>query len=94
MQNKVAGEEVRFHALQAEYWSISKVERDAAATGSALNAQLVEIENFPSSLLELKLVGIGKILTGIFLILFSIFLALVMAMPMRLAKIIKRERQG
>lgn len=88
MQNRVAGEEARFHALQGEYFIISKVEREAAPTGSELNQKLVEIQNYPSTLLELKLVGIGKILTGIFFALLSIAFLLFM-MPFRLAKLIK-----
>ncbi len=46
--------------------------------------------NYPSELLRLKLVGIGKILTGIFILLLEILMALVM-MPMRLGKIIKQK---
>lgn len=88
MHDQVATEEAKFHQLQTEYFSISKAERDSAETNSALNGQLVTIQNYPSTLLELKLVGIGKILTGIFLLLFAILFALMM-MPMRLAKIIK-----
>lgn len=90
MQNKIAGEETKFHALQGEYFSLSKAQRDAAPTNSDLNAQLVEIKNYPSSLLELKLVGVGKILTGIFLILLGILMALMM-MPIRLGQIIRKH---
>ena len=43
-----------------------------------------------STLLELKLVGVGNILTGIYALLFGILIALVM-MPMKLGKIIKGE---
>lgn len=88
MHTQVAIEEDTFHALQDSYFSISKAERDAAATGSELNANLVEIVNYPSSLLFLKLVGIGKILTGIFLVLFAILIALIM-MPIRLKEAIR-----
>ncbi|TAK04795.1 hypothetical protein EPO33_02240 [Patescibacteria group bacterium] len=89
MHQRVATEEASFHALQAGYFTLSKAEREAAATGSELNAQLVRIQNYPSELLRLKLVGIGKILTGIFILLLGVLMALVM-MPVRLAKIIKR----
>ncbi len=89
MHNKVPTEELKFHALQSTYFSISKAERDSATTDSELNFQLVEIKNYPSTLLELKLVGIGKILAGIFLVLLAILMALVM-MPIRLSQLIKK----
>ena len=89
MQNQVAGEEENFHALQAEYWTISKVERDAAATGSELSQKLVRLQQYPSQLLELKLVGIGKILTGIFALLFVIGIFLFM-MPFRIQTILHK----
>ena len=66
MHNKVATEEAKFHQLQSEYFTLSKVERESAPTGSELNQKLVQIQNYPSELLRLKLVGVGKILTGIF----------------------------
>jgi len=64
MHNQVPAEEANFHSLQANYFSINKAERDSAPTNSDLNKQLVQIHNYPSTLLELKLVGVGKILTG------------------------------
>ena len=91
MHNRVSVEEAKFHALQTEYFNISKTERDASPTGSELNQQLVEIQNFPSELLRLKLVGVGKILTGIFILLFGILIALMM-MPKRLAKILRQNQ--
>jgi len=87
MQGKVAGEEKKFHDLQASYWNIDKETRDAAKVGSDLNKQLVDIKNYPSTLMELKLVGVGKILTGIYVLLFGILIALIM-MPIRLGKMI------
>ena len=89
MQGKVPALEAELHQLQANYWSVAKSERDAAATGSELNQQLVQIQQAPSSLLELKLVGIGKILTGIFALLFVIGIFLFM-MPIRLAQMMKQ----
>ena len=88
MQNRVAGEEVKFHALQQEYFIINKAERESAPTGDPLNQKFVDIQNYPSSLLELKLVGVGKILTGIFGALLAILFVLFM-MPIRLAKMMK-----
>lgn len=88
MQNQVAVKEARFNQLQAEYWIVNKADRDAAPTGSELNQKLVELQQTPSQLLELKLVGIGKILTGIFALLFVIGIFLFM-MPVRLAMIQK-----
>jgi len=91
MHAQVTTEEAKFHAAQADYWTIDKVTRDAATTGSSLNAQLVEIKNFPSDLLRLKLVGVGRILTGIYILLFGILIALMM-MPVRLGQIIKGKK--
>lgn len=90
MHNQVAVEETAFHTLQNEYFLKSKTERDTALAGSALNQDLVTIKNYPSTLLQLKLVGIGKILTGIFIILIGILFALMM-MPIRLGQIIKER---
>ncbi len=88
MHARVKTEEAAFHQLQSEYFTLSKVDRDAAATDSTLNQQLVQIQNYPSTLLELKLLGAGKILTGIFALLFGILMALVM-MPKRLAAVLQ-----
>lgn len=88
MHSSVSVEEVKFHQLQNEYFTLSKVERESAPTGSELNGKLVQIQNYPSELLRLKLVGVGKILTGIFGLLLGILFALFM-MPIRLAKIMK-----
>lgn len=90
MHQQVAVEEAKFHELQDGYFSQAKATRDAAPTDSQLNQDLVAIHNYPSELLRLKLVGVGKILTGIFILLFAILLAL-MIMPVRLGKIIKGE---
>jgi len=91
MHSQVSTEEVAFHKLQGEYFILAKTERESAATGSELNQKLVEIQNYPSELLMLKLVGVGKILTGIFVLLFGILIALVM-MPKRLAQVISSSR--
>lgn len=88
MHAQVVTEEAKFHALQANYWNNEKSIRDAATTGSALNSQLIDIQNYPSELLRLKLVGVGRLLTGIYILLLGILIALIM-MPMRLAQIIK-----
>lgn len=93
MHSQVAVEEAKFHQLQQGYFNQSKVVRDSAETGSELNQQLVQIQNYPSELLRLKLVGVGKILTGIFALLFGILIALV-SMPMRLGKILKQQSGG
>ena len=90
MHSTVLTEEAKFHQLQSQYFTLAKAERDSAATGSDLNTQLVAISNYPSELLRLKLVGVGKILTGIFVMLLGIFLAL-LVMPMRLAMLMKKD---
>lgn len=92
MHRRVSIEEIKLHELQGEYFNQSKAVRDGAETGSALNQQLVQIQNYPSELLRLKLVGVGKLLTGIFGMLFAILIALLM-MPIRLAKMMKENRQ-
>lgn len=90
MHGQVPVEEAKFHELQDQYYSNSKAVRDGAASNSELTNQLVQIQQYPSSLLELKLVGVGNILTGIYALLFGILIALVM-MPKRLGKIIKDQ---
>ena len=69
----------------------SKAERDDAAAGSELALMQAEIAKFPPKLMTFKLVGIGSILIGIFLSLFSILQALKL-MPVRLGMIIKKKR--
>lgn len=89
MHQQVAQDEEVFHKLQAEYFILSKAEREAAITGSELNEKLVQIMNTPSELMRMKLVGVGRILVGIFLLLFGILIALV-SMPMRLAAFMRK----
>lgn len=91
MHIKVSEEEDKFHGMQRAYFSLAKAERDGAETGSVLNQNLVAIQNYPSELLRLKLVGVGKILTGIYILLFAILLALII-MPVRLGMIIKGKK--
>lgn len=87
---QVDTEEAKFHQLQSDYFIQSKALRDAAETGSELNQNLVEIVNYPSELMRLKLIGIGHILSGIFVLLFGILIAL-MIMPIRLGHIIEKK---
>ena len=91
MHMQIASEEAKLHELQAEYFSLAKADRDSAATGSELNSKLVLIQQYPSELLRLKLVGVGKILTGIYVLLFGILIALIM-MPVQLDMIIKNRK--
>jgi hypothetical protein len=90
MHQQVQVEEQKFHQLQTSYYLQSKAVRDGAESNSQLNQDLAQIQNYPSELLRLKLVGVGKILTGIFILLFGILLALIM-MPVRLGKLIKER---
>ena len=69
---------------------MAKSERDNAHTDSDLARELVQIEQAPSKLLNLKLVGIGKILTGIYVLMFGILIALIM-LPYRLKKSLKND---
>ena len=88
MHTTVNSEEAKFHSLQDKYFNVDKATRDSAASNSELTNKLVQIQNYPSELLRLKLVGVGKILTGIYALLFGILIALIM-MPIKLGKIIK-----
>ena len=90
MHNQVNTEEAKFHELQTDYFIQAKTVRESAETGSELNKNLVEIVNYPSELLRLKLVGVGKVLTGIFVLLFGILIALIM-MPVRLGQMINKK---
>jgi uncharacterized membrane protein YidH (DUF202 family) len=90
MHQQVATEEAAFHELQNSYYSQSKAVRDGAETGSELNKDLVQIQQYPSELLRLKLVGVGRTLTGIFIVLLGILIAL-MTMPIKLGKVIKNQ---
>lgn len=90
MHSQVNTEETKFHKLQTDYFIQAKAVRESAETGSELNKNLVEIVNYPSELLRLKLVGVGKILTGIFVLLFGILIALIM-MPVRLGQMINKK---
>ncbi|MBI2037890.1 MAG: hypothetical protein HYT15_03090 [Candidatus Magasanikbacteria bacterium] len=91
MHQQVSIEEAKFHELQRSYFTLAKVEREAAPTGSELNQRLVQIQNYPSELLRLKLVGVGKILTGILAALLAIVFLLFM-MPIRLAQLMKENK--
>ena len=62
---------------------------DSTESKSNLTRDSDDINKFPSRLLELKLVGVGRILTGIFVILLGILGALVM-MPFRVRKALRR----
>ncbi len=91
MQARVSGEEAKFHQLQTAYFTQSKAVRDSAETGSPLNRDLATIQNYPSELLRLKLVGIGNILAGIFIMLGVIGFLLFM-MPVRLRAMLPAGR--
>jgi len=94
LQNRVSGAETTFHALQTDYFvNNTKVERESAPAGSELNQQLAQIQNGPSELLRLKLIGVGKILTGIFVLLFGILFSLFMV-PFRLGWVLNRTKSN
>lgn len=76
MHEEAIEEEAQFHALQAEYYSQGKEIRDAAPIGSELNQKLAAIQNAPSELTRLELVGIGKILVGLGTLLLGILIAI------------------
>lgn len=89
MHKEVPAAEAEYHEVLESYFSENKAVRDSAPVGSTLLDDLVEIQQTPSTLMELKLLGLGKILTGIFFMLFAILIAL-MAMPVRLKAAIKK----
>ncbi len=94
LQSDVGDVEAAYHSeLESYYGGNSKADRDSAAAGSALSGQLADIQKQPSELLRLKLVGVGKILTGIFIVLFGILGALMM-MPFRVRRAMKQLRDG
>ncbi len=91
-QNQVAEVEETFHALQTDLIvNYTKEELDNAPVGSELAQQKAEVSNYPSTLLELKLVGVGKILTGIALLLVGILMSLII-MPVRLGRIVTNNK--
>lgn len=92
MHTKVSQEETKFHGLLEKYFILDKVTRESAPTNSELQQDLVEIQKYPSELLRLKLVGVGKILTGIYALLFGILIALVM-MPIRLSELLQNKKK-
>lgn len=65
---------------------------DEAPVGSEISQWKIEVAKFPPKLMTLKLVGVGSILTGIFLTLFVITQAL-RVMPIRLGKVIREGRR-
>lgn len=91
MHQSVSSMKVEYHRDLHQYYSQSKSVRDAAPTDSELANQLVRIQQTPSQLMELKLVGVGKILTGIAALLLGILLALV-SLPMRLQAVMKAKK--
>ncbi len=94
MQADVDDVEAVYHSqLDSYYGGNSKADRDSAVAGSELTNQLAEISKQPSELLRLKLVGVGRILTGIFIVLFGILGALMM-MPFRVRRAMKQLRDG
>ena len=79
----------QFAPLLDEVAGLPKSVVDEAPVGSDLSQQKIEIAKFPPKLFTLKLVGIGTILAGIFLMLFVITQAL-RVMPLRLGKVLKK----
>ena len=92
MQSLAASNEGLFNDEIANYFIKSKEVRDSAATGSQLNKDLVQIQQRPSMLVYLKLVGIGRLLTGIFAVLFAILVALLI-MPVKMGEKIGEMQQ-
>lgn len=87
----------QFHPLLEEFfasqtqWSLAGGGPDRAGE-AAVNSQLAEIHKFPSTLLWLKLGGIGHVLVGIFISLVAIIRVLSL-MPHRLSYEMERAQQ-
>jgi hypothetical protein len=85
-----------FHPLLenffTEYPGTSLAGGSADPRGSAINAELAEIHKWPSTLLWLKLGGVGHILLGIFIALVAIVRAL-SVMPHRLSYEMERAQE-
>ena len=71
---------------------LPKAQLDTAPVGSEISNLKIEVAKFPPKLMTFKLVGMGNILTGIFILLFVIIQALKM-MPIRLAGVIQKKRR-
>lgn len=78
----------QFHPLLEEFFTrfpdTSLAGGSGGTRGAAVNSALAEIHKFPSTLLWLKLGGIGHVLVGIFIVLAGIVRALSL-MPHRLS---------
>lgn len=87
----------QFHPLLKDFfssftqWSLAGGGPDRAGR-AALNSQLAEIHQFPSTLLWMKLGGIGHILVGIFISLVAIVRVLSL-MPHRLSYEMQRAQE-
>lgn len=77
MHGRASVEQAKFHELQTEYYSVALEDREAAGSNSPLSQKLVTIQNYPSELQRLEMVGIGRMLTGIFVLLFGVMVVLV-----------------
>lgn len=82
----------KFTPLLDKLAGLPKSVADEAPVGSEISQWKIDAAKFPAKLMTLKLVGVGSILTGIFLILFVITQAL-RIMPIRLGKVIKESRK-
>jgi len=90
MHSQVNELERELNSAQDNYFIQSKAVRDSAESGSNLNAYLVQIEQLPSELSKLKLIGLGKMIMGVYVLLFGILIALVM-LPERMKDIVKKR---
>jgi hypothetical protein len=88
-------EVTQFHPLIegffAEFTNTSLAGGSAEARGSAVNAELASIHKWPSTLLWLKLGGVGHILVGIFIALAAIIRVLSLV-PHRLSYEMQRTQ--
>jgi len=81
-----------FTPVLEELKPLQKSVVDNADPSSRIAMLKTEAAKFPAKLLTFKLVGIGAILTGIWILLFVILQALKI-MPLRLAKVIEEQQE-
>jgi beta-lactamase regulating signal transducer with metallopeptidase domain len=82
-----------FTPILEELKPLQKSVVDTADPASRVAMLKTEAAKFPPKLLTFKLVGVGAILTGIWIVLFVILQAL-KTMPLRLAKVIAESKES
>lgn len=82
----------KFAPVLDEIGPLQKDVVDNADPGSRIAMLKTEAAKFPPKLMTFKLVGVGSILIGIFIMLFNILQGL-RVMPLRLAKVMQQNKK-